>query len=173
MAKKTIKNIDKVLKKFKQFGKEGDKIVQKVTYGNALEIVEDAKARAPKNIGKLSQSIHDVKIDDKNYIIRVGLDYGAYVEFGTGKKVSVPKELQDQASKFKGRKGSFKEGLQSIKDWCKSKGIDEKLAYPIFISILENGIQPQPYLYPAYIKGREQYIKDLKAEFKTLVNKNK
>lgn len=170
---KTIKNIDKVLKKFKRFGEDGVKMVKVVTNANADEIVADAKAKAPKNVGKLAQSIHKVKEGEFNQIIRVGLEYGAYVEFGTGKKVSIPSELKDQASKFKGRKGSFKEGLQAIKDWCKSKGIEEKFAYPIFISILENGIQAQPYLYPAYVKGREQYLKDLKDGLKTLVKKNK
>lgn len=173
MAKKTIKNIDKVLKKFEKFGEDGEKMVEIITKANAEGIVADAKAKAPKNVGKLSQSIHRVKEGDFNQIIRVGLEYGAYVEFGTGKKVNVPSELKDQASKFKNRGGSFKEGLQSIKDWCKSKGIEEKFAYPIFISILENGIQAQPYLYPAYVKGREQYLKDLKNGLKTLVKKNK
>ena len=105
------------------------------------------------------------------YSIIVGLNYGVYVEFGTGKQVQVPSELRDIASKFKGRKGSFKEGLESIKDWCRSKGIDEKAAYPIFISILEKGITPQPYLYPSFVEGRKQYLKDLKDYLKELTNK--
>ena len=30
------------------------------------------------------------------------------------------------------------------------------------MSILKKGIKPQPFMYPAFVKGRKQYIKDLK-----------
>lgn len=171
MPKNTIKGIDKVIKELKKFGNEADELIGETTSLIADEIVLDAKARAPKDKGKLAQSIHKEKINELNYKVVVGLEYGAYIEFGTGVKISIPAELQDQASKFKGKKGSFKEGLQSIKDWCKSKGIDEKYAYPIFISILQKGITPQPFLYPAYVKGRNQYLKDLKTVLNKLVKK--
>lgn len=32
-------------------------------------------------------------------------------------------------------------------------------------------MQPQPYLYPAYVKGREQYVKDLQSLIDNLSNK--
>lgn len=168
---KTVKGINKVLKELQRFGDEADKMVNETTEGNAQEISVMAKQLAPKNKGKLAQSIFVEKEADMLYSINVGLDYGAYIEFGTGKKVKVPSELKDVASKFKGRKGSFKEGLQSIKDWCRSKGIEESAAYPIFISILNNGIQAQPFLYPAFVKGRKQYLKDLKSDLEHLTNK--
>ena len=171
MAKTTIKNINKVLSELKQLGKDAEKRIEETTQVNALDIVADAKVKAPKDKGKLAQSIYSEKNTKMNYSIVVGLDYGAYVEFGTGKYVNVPTELKDVASSFKGRKGDFKTGLQSIKDWCRGKGIDEKYAYPIFISILRNGIQAQPFLYPAFVKGREQYLKDLKGDLNELTNK--
>jgi HK97 gp10 family phage protein len=167
-----IKGIDKVLKNFKQFGEEGLKEFGDITNINAKGIAAMAKTNAPKNLGKLAQSIHEEKITNLNYRIKVGSDYGVYLEFGTGRKVSVPPELQKEAARFKGRgMGSFEEGLKSIKDWCRSKGIDVKAAYPIFISILEKGIEPQPYLYPAFVKGRIRYIKDLKGSLKHLTKK--
>jgi HK97 gp10 family phage protein len=171
MPKKVVKNINKVLKNLERFGDKANKMIAEVTEGNASEIMLNARSKAPINKGKLAQSITTEKDNDLNYRVVVGLDYGAYIEFGTGKKVNVPSELKDQASKFKNRKGSFKEGLQSIKDWCRAKGIEESAAYPIFISILNNGIQPQPYLYPAFVKGRKQYLKDLKDNLKALINK--
>ena len=45
---------------------------------------------------------------------------------------------------------SIKQGLEAIKVWCKAKGIPEEAAYPIFAKILGAGINPQPFLYPAY-----------------------
>ena len=171
---KTVKNIDKVLKQFKQFGKEAEKMVEETTSSNAKEIVRNAKANVTRvafNNGKLAQSIYDDKNTYANYSIKVGLEYGAYVEFGTGKQVRVPKELQDQANKFKGKGGNFEQGLQSIKDWCKNKGIDEKFAYPIFMAILRDGLTPRPFLYPAFRKGRIQYLKDLESDLEHLTKK--
>ena len=76
------------------------------------------------------------------------------------------------ASQFKGKKaGSFEQGLRAIKDWCKSKGIPEDAAYPIFMSILRKGQKARPYLYPAFVKGRTQYLKDLKKLLKDLTKK--
>jgi len=167
-----IKGINKVLKNFEKFGSEGVKKFGDTTSANAQEIAAMAKVNAPSNLGKLKQSIHESKVTDLNYKILVGSDYGAYLEFGTGKKVRVPAELQKEAARFRKKSsGSFEQGLQSIRDWCKSKGIDVNAAYPIFISILKNGIAPQPYLYPAFVKGRKRYINDLKIELKKLTEK--
>lgn len=170
---KTIKGLTKVLKDLKKFGKEGKMEIDIVSEVTSMDIVADAKAFAPKNNGKLAQSIVYTKIADADYKVVVNSPYGAYVEFGTGSKVQVPTELQGIASQFKGKKaGTFEQGLRAIKDWCKSKGIPESAAYPIFMSILEKGQEPQPYLYPAFIKGRKQYLKDLKTVFKRLTKKH-
>ena len=173
MAKSVIKGIDRVLKRFKRFGEEGEKVIAATTEEVARNIMLDARVNAPKNNGKLAQSINYQPSENKlNYTIDVSSPYGAYVEFGTGRKVSVPTELKDVASKFRGgNNGTFEEGLQAIRDWCRNKGIDEKAAYPIFISILERGITPQPYLYPAFVKGRKNYLKFLKQDINSLIKK--
>ena len=172
MSDKNIKGLTKVLKDLEKFGSESKKEVEEITKISSMDIVADAKAFAPKNLGKLAQSIIFTKVGDADYKVVVNSPYGAYVEFGTGAKVRVPAELQDVASQFKGKKGgSFEQGLQGIKDWCKNKGIPESAAYPIFMSILRKGQEPQPYLYPAFIKGRKQYLKDLKELLKRLTKK--
>lgn len=156
-----VKGIKSVIKDLERFGKVGSKEVSGITKLTAQEMAANAKAAAPSNFGKLKQSITEVPIDPLNYKVVVYADYGAYVEFGTGVQVEVPAEMKDVAAQFRGgRGGSFEEGLQSIKDWCRSKGIPEEAAYPIFMSILNKGIRPQPYLYPAFVKGRTQYLKD-------------
>ena len=165
---KQIKNVTKELENFKD---DVSGVLSSVTYYTAEEIALNAKTYAPKDKGELSQSITTRKESEFVSSVVVGVNYGAFVEFGTGKKVSVPRELKTLASKFKGGGGSFEEGLRSIKDWCKTKGIDEKAAYPIFMSILRNGTAPQPYLYPAFVKGRRQYLEDLKSELKNLKKK--
>ena len=172
MSDKTIKGLTKVLKDLEKFGDEAKKEVDTITKVTSMDIVADAKAFAPKNNGKLAQSIVFTKVGEADYKVVVNSPYGAYVEFGTGSKVKIPTELQAVASQFKGKKaGTFEEGLRAIKDWCKSKGIPENAAYPIFMSILRKGQEPQPYLYPAFVKGGTQFLKDLKKLLKDLTKK--
>jgi HK97 gp10 family phage protein len=163
MAKESIKGISETIKELRAFGKDIEKLIDAETSDIADQIESDAKKLAPKNFGKLAQSISSSKVKESNYKITVNEIYGAYIEFGTGTKVNVPKELASVAASFKNSsKGTFKEGLESIKEWCRKKGIDEKAAYPIFVKILGVGINPQPFLYPAWVKGRKDYLNNLK-----------
>jgi len=167
-----VKGLKKVLSNLKKFGAEAAVEIDISTMATAEAIKRSAKTLAPKDMGKLAQSIDTVPIGEADYKVVVVADYGAYVEFGTGTKVQVPAEMQEIASQFKNKKsGSFETGLRAIKDWCKNQGIEESAAYPIFISILNKGIQPQPFLYPAFVKGRKEYKKDLKKLLKKLTKK--
>jgi len=141
MSDKSVKGLVKVLKDLEKFGKEADKGVEIVTKAVSMDIVADAKAFAPKDYGKLAQSIIYTKVEEADYKVVVHAPYGAYVEFGTGKMVQVPAELKEIAIQFKGA------GVKQI------------------------NLQPRPYLYPAFVKGRTQYLKDLKHLLKTLTNK--
>jgi HK97 gp10 family phage protein len=164
MAKESIKGIPETIKQLRAFGKDIEKLIDAETSDIAEQIESDAKKLAPKNFGKLAQSISSSKVKMSNYKITVNEIYGAYMEFGTGTKVRVPKELSSVAASFKGggKKGSYKEGLEAIKNWCRAKGIDEKFAYVIFSKILGAGVNPQPFLYPAWVKGRKDYLNNLK-----------
>lgn len=162
MAKESIKGIPEVIKELRKYGKDIEKEIDAETNDVALIIERDAKEFAPKNFGKLAQSIRKEKVKESNYKITVNEFYGGYMEFGTGTKVNIPDEFKDMAASFKGKKGSYKEGLESIKLWCKAKGIDEKFAWVIFAKILGAGINPKPFLYPAWIKGKKTYLDNLK-----------
>jgi HK97 gp10 family phage protein len=158
-----LKNAADVIDQIKKFGKDAEKIIAAETEAIAIQMVSDAKRLAPKNFGKLAQSISYRKIKEFDYEITINAEYGAYLEFGTGTKVQIPPEFADMAASFKGKgRGSFKDGLESIKLWCRSKGIPEEAAYPIFAKILGAGINPQPFLYPAYVKGKKDYFENLK-----------
>lgn len=166
-----LKGVDKTILKLRSLNKDVDKLISFETEAIAIQIEGDAKKLAPKNFGKLSQSISHKKITDFKYKVTVNESYGAYMEFGTGRKVKVPAEFSDIAKSFKGIKvGSFEKGLEAIKVWCKSKGINERAAYAIFAKILGAGVNPQPFLYPAYIKGKKDYKNNLK---KLIQNFNK
>lgn len=158
----SVKGINETIKELRKFGKDAELLIDAETEAIAFQIENDAKVLAPKNFGKLAQSISNAKVKMSNYKVTVNEKYGAFMEFGTGTKVQVPAEFKDMAASFKGQKsGYFKDGLEAIKIWCRAKGIDEKAAYPIFSKILGAGINPQPFLYPAYIKGKKDYLNNL------------
>lgn len=167
----TVKGLNSVIAELRVFGKDIEKIINAETEAIAFQIEGDAKKLAPKNFGKLAQSISNKKVKESLYKVFVNELYGAYMEFGTGSKVKVPAEFADMVNSFKGKKiGTFKQGLEAIKIWCRAKGIPEEAAYPIFAKILGAGVNPQPFLYPAWIKGKKDYVNNLK---KLLVNYKK
>lgn len=140
-----IKGLDKLLKDLVNLGDKGVKIIEGVTEVIARDIEADAKRYAPVDLGKLRQSIKafdNGKLTWKVLVNSTGLaPYAAYVEFGTGGEVEVPEEMKDMAIKFKGK------GIRKV---------DRRA---------------QPYLYPAYIKGRKQYLKDLQTELDAMTKK--
>jgi len=157
-----VKGINETLKELRKYGDKIEREINAETQAIAFQIENDAKTKAPKNFGKLAQSISNSKVKDSQYRITVNELYGPYMEFGTGTKVNVPNEFKEMANSFKNIKiGNFKEGLESIKAWCRAKGIDEKAAYPIFAKILGAGINPKPFLYPSWIKGKKDYLNNL------------
>lgn len=161
MPRREIKGLKNTLTKLSNLGEQARTGLDQILEGVSTEIALNARQLAPKNFGQLARSINAQKTDDLTYQVIVNAEYGPYLEFGTGVKVDVPLEFREMASRFiGGDSGSFEDGLQAIKDWARAKGIPEEAAYPIFISILKNGIAPQPYLYPSFIAGRKQAIQD-------------
>ena len=127
----TLKGLVKVLRDLERFGKEVDKDVDAITEANAREIEVKAKQRAPVDLGKLRQSIGTVRRAEKSYSVVANAPYAAFQEFGTGNLVSVPPELQSIAIQFRGR------GVKMV------------------------NIPPQPFLFPAFVTQRQQYLEDL------------
>lgn len=172
MGSVTIKGLASTIAELRAYGKDIDKMIDAETEAIAFQIETDAKKLSPKNFGKLAQSISHSKPKELQRKVTVNELYGAYMEFGTGSKVNVPAEFQQMANNFKGKKqGSWKEGLEAIKVWCRAKGIPEAAAYPIFAKILGAGINPQPFLYPAWTKGKKDYQNNLEKMLKRLNKK--
>lgn len=113
---------------------------------------------APADEGFLRNEIQIGQIPG-GYSIVSNAKYSAYVEFGTGMKVSVSADFNDFASQFQGKGDSTGIFYEAIKEWVKRKGIDEKAAWPIMRSILLHGINPHPFFIPAFVRW-EQLIKN-------------
>ena len=131
-----VKNINSVIAEIRKYGKEAEQLIEGITEQSARKIEKDAKQFAPANFGKLGQSILAIKKGYADWIVRAdssGLaPYAAYVEFGTGGLVNVPTELKDIAITWKGK------GIRKI------------------------NLRPRPYMYPALLKGRNEYLETLK-----------
>jgi len=173
MVSINVKNIKGVERAFVKYGDDAVDEFGILTRFQANEAENTAKNLARKNIGTLAQSIHTIETE-KGLTQNIGTKelYAPYQEFGTGIQVSVPPEFADMANRAKSQpKGSFKQGLEAIKRWCHNKGIDTKAAYPIFVSILNNGLTPRPFMYPAFVKARATFSDDIKDALKRLNKK--
>jgi len=130
-----VKGINEVISKIRQYGKEAERDIEGVTELVARNIEKEAKVLVPTDLGKLGQSIQANKQSQLSWTIEAGgtiAPYAPFVEFGTGGLVVVPQELKEIAIKFKGR------GVKKI------------------------NLRARPYLYPALLKGRVEYLDKLK-----------
>jgi HK97 gp10 family phage protein len=138
----------------------------------------------------MGQTISSKKAGRLQYEVVAPTRYAAYVEFGTKKKTNVPPGFEQYARQFQGKAtGDFNDLLLAIAKWVKVKGIagvavkrfksgkrkgltgfagrkaqerlDLDLAWTIAYSIAKNGINPQPFMYPALQKNRGKIIQEL------------
>jgi hypothetical protein len=126
-------NINRLLKQINDFGNDANRLAVAVTNSTAEGIVSDAKQKVVVDLGQLRQSIGktNASVGNNRSFIFASAPYAAYVEFGTGGAVSVPKGFEKIAIKFKGK------GVKGI------------------------NLRPRPYLIPSYLIGVAGYGKKL------------
>ena len=126
-------NINRLLKQINDFGNDANRLAVSVTNSTAEGIVSDAKQKVVVDLGQLRQSIGktNASVGNNRSFIFASAPYAAYVEFGTGGAVSVPKGFEKIAIKFKGK------GVKEI------------------------NLRPRPYLIPSYLIGVAGYGKKL------------
>lgn len=163
----------------------------------ALEIEATAKRLAPKDMGAISQGISANTNGRFQKEITVNTPYAAYAEFGTGKYAAayastLPADWKTYAAQFKGKTGggNFDQFLERIYQWAKRKQIGvtydiktrrktkvgkqsaettmRATAYFIAIRILQNGIRPHPFLFPAAQQQRPKLQADIEATIQAL-----
>lgn len=126
---------------------------------------QGAEQAAPVDQGRLKGEIKVVRNSALSYSIVVNSEQAPWIEWGTKSKVRVPGELAAYASQFKGR-GSTLKGKGTAKEmifaWCKRKGIPPEAWYPIYRSIMANGINPQPFFFIQRPRVEKQFLQDLR-----------
>jgi hypothetical protein len=162
-------DISKLLSQISAFGHDANRLAVAVTNETTQGMVTQAQLRVTSNNsvdkGQLRLSIGKTtaRVGYNRSFFFSNAPYAAYVEFGTGAKVSIPKGFEQMAAEFRGKSGgNFDTFVEAIREWCGRKGIDPKLAYIIAVSILRKGLKPRPYLIPSYLEGIQQYPKTLR-----------
>lgn len=185
-----IKGADAAVKRTEEMVKKARANAQDALNAFGLNVERDAKRLAPADEGNLRNSIN-YKPGNLSVTVTVGVNYAAYLEFGTRKfaakyVATLPADWQSYAATFKGKgSGSMDEFIQNIMEWVRRKGIgadttgsgnvsssrssldkQQQAAYWIALNILQNGIRPHPFLYPAiYQTG---HLKELKKQLNNI-----
>lgn len=135
---------------------------------SAVRMRLKAIQQAPADQGTLRAEIQTSKQSFLNHGLFSNALYSGYVEFGTKSKVQIPPGLASVASELKGAAKSSLDFKKQIFDWCKRKGIEERLWYPIFIKIAVFGVKAQPFFFqqleadkPVLIKNVENILKQI------------
>lgn len=166
-----IGNLSDVLKKLETLDAKVQEGVKDEISASALNIQSGAKRLAPVNFGQLRNSIYlkEQKVE-KGIVFTVGAkaSYAAYVEFGTGGKVSIPAGFEELAGSFKGRKGGkLDDMVEALMRWGIRKGYIQsgkgakQHAFYMALKILKNGLRPQPFLIPAFEMEKPKLIKNI------------
>lgn len=143
MARVTVKNVDRLVKRFDNIAK----MELSDTMNKATALVHgQAKALAPVDKGQLAGSIH-MKVGKKNNSVEgrvyTNVEYAPYVEFGTGIKGD----------------GTYPYKVDGLSLSYRDKGwayFDEDKGEWIYTK----GQEAQPYMYPA-LKENEKTIKKM------------
>lgn len=167
-----IKGLAKLTKHLRKVELEQWKVAMRVIDKYVTLMVAEARRLAPVDTGFTADSIDKEKTGQFSITFVVKSAYAAMQEFGLGVYMDIPEELEREAIKFKGYKhGSFEEFVQELEEWCARKGIDTNAAYPIAIKILNVGMQPQPFFYPAYRKYKDEMVKAIDEALQKLIGK--
>lgn len=131
-------NISKLLSQISAFGHDANRSAVSVTNETAQGMVTQAQLRVTSNKsidkGQLRLSIGKTlaTLESNRSIFFSNAPYSAYVEFGTGSGVNIPKGFSYLAAPYKG------------------KGIRRR------------DYGPKPFFIPSYLEGIQQYPKTLR-----------
>lgn len=142
MTKVEIKNADRLMKHLNSIT---DLNVKRTVIQATALVHGTAKALAPSDFGLLRESIH-MKVEDGAVVrgrVYTGLEYAAYVEFGTGSKGNgtYPYDIDGLSLTY------------TDHSWVYTPDGGETFRRT-------NGKEARPYMYPA-LKGNERRIKEM------------
>jgi len=98
-----VQGLNRLIKSVKKLGQEIEDRVDADIEKFVEEVNEEQVRKTPVNLNGLRVANQVRNIKPLNWELFNYILYAPYVDFGTGKLVNVPAELQDYAIQFKGR----------------------------------------------------------------------
>lgn len=125
-----------------------EKGIDEILQMNIREMERNAKRDAPADQGILKAEITTKKERSLSWVLTSNANYSGYVEFGTKSKVQIPAGLEEAAAQVRAERfAGTLEAKQAIFNWCKRNGIEQRLWYPIYISIMIKGRTAHPFFF--------------------------
>lgn len=164
----TITGLNGLEKRFVSATEDIEAIVAGELNAGSQEWVNLAARDAPRDTMQLVGEIRFENLSLLQKEIQANKEYAPFMEFGTKGKYRAIPGTEAIAAKFKGFKGSQGKMFQFILAWTRRKGIagrfsvktrkrigskgtqqgeDLSAAWPIFLSILRNGVNPHPFFF--------------------------
>ncbi len=147
MAGVNLKGFDEFREKLKKLPKELKQELGGETFAAAKLWEQKAKMAAPVDQGRLRGAIRGSQTGEMSSKIVCNVDYAAYLEWGTKRRVNIPPELSEYAAEFRGNTSGGTKAKEMIYAWMKRIGIPEELQWKIFVSIIVRGIKPHPFFF--------------------------
>jgi hypothetical protein len=104
-------NISRLLSQISDFGHDANRLAVAVTNETTQSMVTQAQLRVTSNKSvdngqlRLSLGKTTARVGYNRSFFFSNAPYAAYVEFGTGARVSIPKGFEQMAAEFRGRSG--------------------------------------------------------------------
>lgn len=164
-----VKGLDRLLRDLDKLPKQLEAEVDAELETGARMMAMGGKRDAPGDQGYLNSGITSYKAGRLSYVYASQAIYSGYVEFGTRSNVRIPAGLEQYAAEVKAQKTVSSLGAkEAIFQWCKRKGIEQRLWYPIFITLMTKGMKPHPFFFkqldvygPKIVKNVQAVIDDL------------
>lgn len=156
----------KFKKQVEKFAKKSDQMLTSLVMTSAYNIMNNAKRNLTANKNRVTSALFNsikVVMDNGKLIARVEVnkDYSTNLEFGSKSKMQVPAGVDINLKP----ETTFDELYQSIKLWCKRRGLPKEAAYPIARQIAKVGQEAHPFLHPAYMEEKPKFTSKLKKVF--------
>jgi len=166
-----LTGVQKILNELQNLENDISREVDGELQAGVNKMARDAKTLAPSNFGEIRNSIGTEPAGKLRYSIFANAWHAPYVEFGTRGKVQIPGALSEIAQGIKNRKKRPQDNwdafVSSILKWGTAKGYikkgDKNHAENIAKRIYKNGISPQPFMWPAFVRNRKKLIDNIKA----------
>lgn len=164
-----IKGLRELMAQLDKFPADLEKRINGQMERGAQVFVRNAQRDAPRDVGFLKGQITYKPIPVRAMSVEIvsGSEYSPYMEWGTkGNYRSIP-GTEEYAAQFKG-KGKGGNPKKFIYQWCKRKGIEPRLWYVVYRSIMTNGVKAHPFFFKQLPLAKATIENGIAAELKNI-----